>query len=177
LASSDSRPIFREVQRFPLRRIALALASPPCFLLGLLIWQVILGHTWGKHPMSNGDVIGWTVFLWLIYLRLITVRLVTDVRQGELIVRMRGLWRLRRVPLDRIKKVETISHDIARDYGGYGIRSTREGKAYVAGGGRGVRVTLTAGEKLVIGSEHPDELAAALSISAIPPHSANAELT
>ncbi len=76
---------------------------------------------------------------------------------------MRGLWRLRRVPLDRIQSVETINHDIARDYGGYGIRSTREGKAYVADGGRGVRVTLPAGEKLVVGSQRPDELAAALS--------------
>ena len=134
-------------------------------MLGLLIWQVVLGHTWGKHPMSNGDVIGWTVFLWLIYLRLITVRLVTEVRKGELIVRMRGLWRLRRVPLDHIQAVETITHDIARDYGGYGIRSTREGKAYVAGGGRGVRVTLAAGEKLVVGSQRPDELARRLHTS------------
>jgi hypothetical protein len=128
-------------------------------MLGLLIWQVLLGHTWGKHPMSNGDVVGWTVFLWLIYFRLITVRLVTEVRQGALLIRMRGLWRLRRVPLDRIQLVETITHDIARDYGGYGIRSTREGKAYVANGGRGVRVTLDKGEKLVVGSERPDELA------------------
>ena len=165
MASSDS-PIFREVQRFPLRRIALALASPPCFMLGLLIWQVLLGHTWGKHPMSNADVIGWTVFLWLIYLRLITVRLVTEVRQGELIIAMRGLWRLRRIPIDRIRLFETITHDIARDYGGYGIRTTRAGKAYVAAGCGGVRVTLASGEKLVLGSQRPDELAAALRDSA-----------
>jgi hypothetical protein len=165
LASSDSPLVFREVQRFPLRRIALALVSPPCFMLGLLIWQVILGHPWGKHSMSNGDVIGWTVFLWLIYFRLITVRLVTEVRQGELIIAMRGLWRLRRVPLDRIQSVETITHDIARDYGGYGFRSTRRGKAYVANGGRGVRVTLAGCEKLVVGSQRPDELAQMLRVS------------
>ncbi len=140
-------------------------------MLGLLIWQVLLGHPWGKHPMSNGDVIGWTVFLWLIYFRLITVRLVTEVRGGELIIAMRGLWRLRRVPLDRISSVEMITHDIARDYGGYGFRSTRDGKAYVASGSRGLRVTLTGGEKLVLGSERPDELAAALFGSAIPPQS------
>jgi hypothetical protein len=165
LASSDSRIIFREVQRFPLRRIAFALASPPCFMLGLLIWQVILGHQWGKHPMSNADVIIWTVVLWLIYFRLITVRLVTEVRQGELRIAMRGLWRLRRVPLNRIRSVETIAHNIARDYGGYGFRSTREGHAYVAAGDRGVRFTLTDGEKLVVGSERPDELAAAVRAS------------
>ena len=110
MASSDRRPFFREVQRFPVRRIAFALASPPCFMLGLLIWQVLLGHPWGKHSMSNGDVIGWTAFLWLIYFRLITVRLVTEVRQGALLIRMRGLWRLRLVPLDRLigRRLSTV---------------------------------------------------------------------
>jgi hypothetical protein len=162
LASSDSRPVFFEVQRFPLRRIALALASPPCFLLGLFIWQVVLGHTWGKHPMSNADVIGWTVFLWVIYLRLITVRLATELRRDQLVIALRGLWRLRRIPLGQIQSVETIAHDIERDYGGFGIRSTREGKAYVASGGRGVRLALPTGEKVVVGSQRPDELAAAL---------------
>jgi hypothetical protein len=131
-------------------------------MLVLLIWQVVLGHRWGKEPMSNADVIGWTVFLWLIYLRLITVRLVTEVRPGELVIALRGLWRTRRVALDRIQSVETITFDALREYGGYGIRSTRSGKAYVAGGSRGVRVTLEGGEKLVVGSERPDELAAAL---------------
>jgi len=135
-------------------------------MLGLLIWQVILGHPWGTQPMSNANVIGWTVFLWLIYFRLITVRLVTEVRKGELVIAMRGLWRSRCVPLDRIQSVEMITHDIASDYGGYGIRSTREGKAYVAGGTRGVRLTLAAGEKLVVGSQRPDDLAAVLGVAA-----------
>jgi hypothetical protein len=149
--------------------MAWALASPPTFMLGLLIWQVILGHKWGEHPMSNADVVVWTVFLWLIYFRLLTVRLVTEVRAGELLIKMRGLRRLRRVPLDRIQSVEIVSHDIVRDYGGYGIRSTREGKAYVASGGQGVRVTLATGERLVVGSQRSGELAAALRPSGNPP--------
>jgi hypothetical protein len=162
LASSDSRIVFREIQKFPLRRIAIALASPPLFMLGLLIWQVVLGHTWGTHAMSNGEVIGWTVFLWLIYFRLITIRLVTQVRRGELVIAMSGLWRLRRIPLDKARSVETIDHDPALDFGGYGIRTNRAGKAYIAGGGRGVRLTLPNGERLVVGSQRSDELAAAL---------------
>ena len=168
MAFSDNITIFREVQRFPLRRLAVALATPPCIMLGLLLWQVVLGHPWGEHPLSNGEVIGWTVFLWLIYLRLVTVRLVTEVRTRELVVALKGLWRLRRVPLSHIQSVETITHDIARDYGGFGIRSTREGKAYVAVGSLGVRVTLDGGEVLVIGSQRPAELAAALRRSPAP---------
>jgi hypothetical protein len=162
LASSASRAVFHEVQRFPLRRTGVLLAIPPGGMAGLLIWQVILGHPWGNHPMSNASVIGWTIFLWLVYLRLITVRLVTEVRNGELIVAMRGLWRSRRVPLGDIKNVETITYDPAHDYGGYGIRSTRDGKAYIAGGSRGVRMTLATGEKLVVGSARADKLAAVL---------------
>jgi hypothetical protein len=56
--------LFYEKQRFALRRIGFALATPPCIMLGLVIWQVVLGHSWGKQPMSNASVIGWTIFLW-----------------------------------------------------------------------------------------------------------------
>lgn len=61
------------------------------------------------------------------------VRLVTEVREEELVA-MRELCRFRRVPIDRIQSLETITHDVARGYSGYGIRSTREGEAYVADG-------------------------------------------
>lgn len=138
------------------------LAIPPLGMLLLLVWQVLLGHPWGKAPMSNGNVIGWTIFLWLIYLRLITVRLVTEVRGEELTVGLRGLWRSQRVPLNRIQAVETLDYDPVRDFGTYGVRTTRAGTAYLAGGRGGVRIALAGGKKLVIGSRRAEELAAAL---------------
>jgi hypothetical protein len=159
--------LFYEEQRLPLRRVAVALLIPPCAMLGLLIWQVVLGHPWGKPPVSNGNIIGWTVFLWLVYVRLITVRLVIEVRSevrgagraGELIAGLRGLWRARHVALSDIQSAETISFDPARDYGGYGIRSNRSETAYVAAGGEGVRVKLKTGAALVLGSRQAGELA------------------
>ena len=157
--------LFSEKQRFP-RQISYALLAPPCIMLGLLIWQVVLGHKWGKQPMSNGNVIGWTIFLWAIYFRLITVRLVIDVREGELTVGLRGLWRARRIPLNDIQSVETVTFNPIRDYGGYGIRSGRNERAYIARGNQGVRLKLTNGAALVLGSQRPEELAAVLSGSA-----------
>jgi hypothetical protein len=162
---SDGRQLFHEVQRFPLRRIAIALAIPPCGMVCLLIWQVVLGHPWGKQPMSNANIIGWTVFLWLIYFRLITVRLVTEVREAELVVALRGLWRGRHILLNDIQSAEAIRYDPLRDYGGYGIRTGRFGKAYVANGQRGVRLKLADGTTLIVGSQKPDELARILSSS------------
>jgi hypothetical protein len=145
-----------------LRRTAIVLAIPPLGMLLLLVWQVVLGHRWGKAPMSNGDVIGWTIFLCLIYLRLITVRLVTEVRGQELRVGLRGLWRSERIPLSRIQAVETIDYDPVRDFGTYGVRTTRSGTGYLAGGAGGVRIALSGGKKLVIGSRRPADLARAL---------------
>lgn len=157
--------LFYEKQRFPFRRIGVVLATPPSVMLGLLVWQAVLGHPWGKQPMSNANVIGWTIFLWIIYFRLITVQLVVEVQDTELLVGLRGLWRARRVPLGGIQSVETVTFDPQRDYGGYGIRSSRQGTAYIAGGNRGVRLKLASGATLVIGSQRSEELAGILSSS------------
>ena len=160
------RQVFYEVQRFPLRRAAVALAIPPCGMVGLLIWQVVLGHPWGKQPLSNGNIIGWTVFLWIVYFRLITVRMVTEVRDAELVVSLRGLWRARHILLNDIRAAEMITYDPERDYGGYGIRTGRFGKAYVASGQRGVRLRLVKGGTVIVGSQRPEELADILRSSA-----------
>jgi hypothetical protein len=67
--------------------------------------------------MSNANVTGWTIFLWLIYFRLITVQLVIEVRDGELLVGLHGLWRARRVLLGQIQSAEKVTFDLQRDYG------------------------------------------------------------
>jgi len=157
-----AQPLFVESQRFRVTRQRILLAIPPFFLLLLVVWQVILGHPIGKQPMSNASIIGWTIFLWLVYFRLITVRLVTRVGPSEITVAMRGFWRERRIPLAEITSVETVTFDPVRDWGGYGMRTTSRGSAYIACGGRGVEIKLAKGGVAVIGSERADELAAAI---------------
>lgn len=150
---------FHEVQRLPLRRTAVALAVPPSVMVLVLVWQVILGHTWGKYSVSNANIVFWTVFLWIVYFRLITVRLVTDVQNRELIVRLRGMWRKRRLAVSEIANVEVITFDAERNYGGYGIRPIRGGTAYLAAGNQGIRVRLRNESIVVISSQRADRLA------------------
>jgi hypothetical protein len=161
--NQDARPLFHEEQSFRLRRLPLLLAIPPVSMSLLLIWQVGLGHPWGTQPLSSGSVIGWTIFLWLVYFRLVTVRLVTEVRPGEVSIAMRGFWRERHIPLSDIQVAQPVTFDAARDWGGYGIRTTRHGTAYIAGGNRGVRLKLVKGGGILIGSERADELASAIN--------------
>jgi hypothetical protein len=153
---------FVETQPFRQTRLLILLAIPPVAMSLLCVWQAGLGHPWGKQPLSNTGVIGWTIFLWLIYLRLITIRLVTEVRTDEIRVGMRGLWRARRIPLQDVQSAAVAAFDPVRDYGGYGVRSTNRGVAYLAGGNRGVRLELANGSRVTIGSRRPEELAQAI---------------
>ncbi len=156
-------PIFREAQMIRQPRIwGLTAILSTAFTL-LLIWQVVLGRRIGGHPMSNGNVIGWTVFLWLVYLRLITTKMVTKVERGKLAISMLGMWTLRKVSVKDIGKTEVVSYRPVEDYGGYGIRLTKRGRAYIASGERGVRITLAKGGKFLIGSQRPEELERAIA--------------
>ena len=155
----NAEPLFYEEQPFRQLRLRILTAIPPVVMSLLAVWQVGLGHRWGNQPMSNASVIGWAVFLWLIYLRLITVKLVTELRPGELRVRMRGLWRSYRIPLNKVKSADAVTFDVVCDWGGYGIRSTRRGTAYLAGGGQGVELEMMSGGVVLIGSLRSGELA------------------
>src|SRR5215469_3246289 len=156
---SSSTESFHEVQRLPLRRTTIALAVPPSAMVLVLVWQVLLGHTWGKYSVSNANIVFWTAFLWIVYFRLMTVRLVTDVQNRELIVSLRGMWRKRHLAVSEIANVEVITFDAERNYGRYGIRPIRGGTAYLAAGNQGIRVRLKNESIVVISSQRPERLA------------------
>lgn len=150
---------FHEVQALRQWHARIWMALPPAALLFITIRQVVFHHPWGSKPQSNGGLIFLTVLIAAVYFRLVTIRLVTDVRSGELLVGLRGLWRRRRVPLAAIRSAAAVRYDPAAEYGGYGIRSGPRGLAYIANGNRGVQLELQDGSKLLIGSQHPEELA------------------
>jgi len=149
---------FYEEQPFRQSRLRILTAIPPVVMTGLAIWQVGFGHSWGKQPMSNAGIIGWSVFLWIVYLRLITIKLVTELRPGEVRVEMRGLWRSYRIPLSKVKLAQAVTFDAVRDWGGYGIRTKKRGTAYIAGGGQGVELQMVSGAVVLIGSRRAGEL-------------------
>jgi hypothetical protein len=49
------------------------------------------------------------------------VKLVTELRPGELRVRLRGLWRSIRIPLEKVNTAAAVTFDPVRDWGGYGF--------------------------------------------------------
>ena len=159
MAAKSPDMLFHEVQSLRQWHGRIVLALPPAAVLFIAIRQLVFHLPWGHPPMTNGSVIFLTVLLLAVYIRLVTVRLVTDLFPAELSVGLRGLWRSRRVPLMSIDTATAVQYDPIKEFGGYGIRSSSRGMAYIASGNRGVELKLVEGRKILVGSQRPDELA------------------
>jgi hypothetical protein len=100
-------------------------------------------------------------------------RLVTEVRPDGLSLKLFPFHlSARHVPGDAIAACEVVSFSPLGDYGGVGVRhnptfyrwgvSFEAPKAYVVSGGDGVRIDRVDARPLVVGSQRPEELRAAL---------------
>jgi hypothetical protein len=150
--------IFREEQYFDWRIYAfIALAE---MLTGL---SLLRGRAWSLD-FGLGFAIGMALVLVVIILLL---HMTTEVTPSDLRVWFGWLPTYRRsVPIESIRSIEVVTYRPIAEYGFWGIRSGRDGeRALIARGNRGVRLELTDGSKLLIGSQKPELLAAALDRS------------
>ena len=91
----------------------------------------------------------------------------TYVSDSELKV-VFGAWPVytKRIPLDQILDARVEEYNPMKEFGGWGIRGMGKNRALNMDGRRGVRLTLRDGSRWMIGSQAPEELAAALGVEA-----------
>jgi hypothetical protein len=91
------------------------------------------------------------------------VRLRVTVTSTEVVISLVPFRR--RYPIDEVATWEPTDYRPIREFGGWGIRwSLRDSTtAYTMQGNRGVRIVTTKGKKLLIGSQRPEDLAAAIA--------------
>lgn len=150
--------LYSETQPLRLWQVRVVLAIPPVVLLFICCRQMLWHKPWGSPPVANADLIFLTMVAWAVYLRLITVRLVTRLRSRDVEIRLKGLWKRRRIPLEEIRSAEVADYDPVQRFGGYGVRTTRRGTAFIAGGKGAAELVMENGQHIVIGSREPVEL-------------------
>jgi hypothetical protein len=151
--------VFTEKQHFnQLWLMLLMIVITGLALLGF-VQQVLLDKPFGDNPAP--DIV-------LIFVLLIPIAIFILIRSITLHTRVdaHGItWRF--VPLHRkerhkswkeIDTAEVIRYHPIRDYGGWGYRLGRAGKAYSVSGSYGLQLTFNKGSKLLIGTQKPDEL-------------------
>ncbi len=131
-------------------------------VLGIWVWgiiyQVILGHTFGNNPMSNKGLMISSIIPLGIIAFFYSLTLTTEIGLNGIYVRYFPLSSTR-IPWNEIQKAEIITYGFV----GYGIRFfTRYGTVYNAKGNSGLLLHKKSGDKLLIGSQCPDQLARAV---------------
>ena len=130
-----------------------------------MIQQFILRRPWGDRPMPDAGlaVLGPLMMLLAVLLPYFfyAMKLVVEVRDDGLHCSFLPFIR-RQIPFRDIKHCEARTYNPLMEYGGWGIRFGRHGKAYNVSGNRGVQLELLSGERLLLGSQRPEELAAAI---------------
>ena len=158
-APGQDHATFAEVERFrqPLLLLVLAGVAAP-------FWYLVVGHfVFGAEVEAAGDLVAvWLLAGVLLPAFLLAARLVTEVSPRGLRLRFPPFV-TREIPFARMRRVQPRTYRPLREYGGWGIRWGPGGKrAYNVSGKGGVEVELIDGRTVMVGSQRPEELAAAL---------------
>ena len=98
-------------------------------------------------------------------MRVLVVPLRVTVGQDVVEARFGEVIRFR-IPVGDIVAAKACTYQPLLDYGGWGIKFGRGGRAYSMGGDQGVQLVLRDGSRILIGSERPDDLARAIDSAA-----------
>lgn len=163
--------VYEEEQRFRQTWLWVLLIPVPLLLVSIfgygLYQQIYLGKPFGTRPVSNEVLmalsagamilaVGLPWFFWNLKLRV-------RVYPGEVRITFLPFTR-RAIARSRIVHAEAATYKPLLEYGGWGMRLSLLGRglAYNVSGNRGVRLTLDDSSQLLIGSQHPEDLARAI---------------
>ena len=157
--------MFREVQHFRQIWLWLLLLAISGVCIYTMVVQLILGEPFGSNPAPDVVLIIIVVIFGLGFpILFYNIRLTTEVRDDGLYYRFFPFHRRTHlIPYGEIESCEARTYRPIREYGGWGIRWGRRGKAYNIKGDRGVQLVLASGKAVLFGSQRADELAAAIN--------------
>lgn len=144
---------WREEQRLPRVIVAIVIAA------AFVPW--ILTLTTGRPAASLENMLGWLVVA-LIGLWLSRMRMVTEVSREGIAISFPWLWPTRRIPFPDLAGYHAVKYNPLLEFGGWGVRFGFRRRAYNMRGDRGVELLLRDGRRILIGSQRPEDLVAAL---------------
>jgi hypothetical protein len=166
-AIQPSAVVYREEQNFDWWVYALvAVIELLAWISAAWFWQrTVHAAAAATHPWAIGLQLGAVVGLVLPAALVVgLLHMTTAVTPTDLQVWFGWVPTYRRVvPVGTIQHLEVVRYRPLADYGGWGVRAGRDGERVLnARGDRGVRLDLSDGTRLLIGSQHPEDLARAL---------------
>jgi hypothetical protein len=166
LYSEIVEPLFREVQRFSL---LLRLAVTTAMTVTVVLESLVLGKILTSDVIEVLAVVLLVIFGILLptgmAVLFMALRLETEVRPDGLYVRFFPIHlNFRKFAVEDLKEYYARTYKPISEFGGWGVRcGWRGGKAYNVSGNKGVQLVLGDDKHVLIGSQRPDELVAAIA--------------
>ena len=155
---------YSEKQRFRQWWIWVIVLIAPVILLSSLVVQLVTGSLIGDNPINSYSLFFAFMFTISVPFLLYILELRTEVRMDGVLIRFRPFHRKDIVfKFESIQKAENITYSPIKDYGGWGIRYGRGGKAYNVSGNKGVMISPKGGKKILIGSRNSEQLCSVIN--------------
>ena len=138
---------------------------PAAIFIWAVLQQVVMDSPFGNIPVDDYVVLIPALIFGLgLPLFIYNAGLDTEVRSCGVCIRFRPFHRKWVVfGFDNIRKAEAHSYSPLKDYGGWGIRYGRNGKAYNVSGNKGLLLTLSDGKNVLIGSKNHETLSSVVA--------------
>jgi hypothetical protein len=157
--------LFTEKQRFTQWWFWLILLCVNSLFLYGVYHQVIKRKPFGDQPASDLVLIMITTFIFLLTISFYIFRLQTQIRTDGVYVRpFPFIRKFRCYRWEEISKSFVREYSPLLEYGGWGFRLGifGQGRAYNVSGNMGLQLEFTNGKKLLIGTQKPEAMTAAL---------------
>lgn len=117
--------------------------------------QIYLGKPFGNNPAPDGLLIGFSVFMVLLAVLFLTIFLKTEVRWDGITIHYSPFFK-KQILWSQIQSADIVDYGFL---GGWGFRYSRKyGSVYNVSGRIGLAIVLMNNQKIVIGTQRPDEL-------------------
>ncbi|MDD1771994.1 MAG: DUF6141 family protein [Methanomassiliicoccales archaeon] len=161
MASQSVR--YYEVQRTRPWWLVLIILLPTVITWLGALQQLVLGEPLGSDPVSDTVMVAMVLTIGIVLpLLLLNIHLTVIVTDRISIRFFPFMPRPRIVRPEQIKRSQATRYDPLLDYGGWGIRGWSMDRAYNVKGDSAVRLWLSDGRTILIGSQRPEELNTAI---------------
>ena len=160
---------YSEKQRFRQRWLWMLLLIFPVGSLWALFQEIILGSVFGSNAESIPVLFVLVVISAMFTLFMYTTGLDAEVVEEGLRIRFWPFhlnWML--FPFSSILKAEAVTYSPLAEYGGWGIRYGRKGKAYNVSGNKGVLLSFKDRKNILIGSKNHEMLCSSINERLLP---------
>lgn len=159
--------MFNETQKFSQLWILILLSVTGLIMITLfgfgIYKQIIQGQQFGNNPMSNNGLIFTFIACALLFVGIFTLilsaRLTTIIDENGISYKFSPFhFSFRNISWNSIEKHEVIKYKPIGDYGGWGIRINKYGRAFNVSGNKGLQLYLKNGKRILIGTQKEKEL-------------------